>query len=603
MKLISFREIFSGAVNNCRRFPFVIANTLLGVTSALILIDYEGPQKSSILFNIMYASLPGLPLLLALALTAERRKLSKWTSLGIQSAGVLLLVVYGSILPSYLIEEPAIELNRLLMVTLALCFLLTYLPYAGKGGSINGFWHYNKTLVFRAILSNLYSLVLFIGLTLAMQAVNNLFGLEIQPKRYSELAVLIFGFVNVMIFLNGIPDDLDALDSATEYPKALKVFVQYVLIPLAAVYAVIIYAYTAKIIVTWTWPDGWISRMILGYAVPGLLTLLILYPVRSKEENAWMRKISNAFFISIIPLLVLYPLALFRRISQYGFTESRYIAVALAVWLPLIILYFIMAKKWNIKILPLSLGIISLLVSVGPWGMFYVSEQSQSRRLEQILNDKKILVDGKIRQSSEQVTLKDKINISSIVGYLYATHGYGTIQHWFGAPVDSVVADGLKKNKQPEQVVKMLGVEYVLVWEGGMSNTMTLNPAQDAALPIEGYRLLIRSQFFNSDNKEKKYPAMHLVCGASQNLDTLAFFYDSGDGKDTVRFDMITFARKLHDEYGDVHLGNIAQEKMTLTQSGRQLNIRLFLRSLQTQNYENDLRINYYSLDAAFAEK
>ena len=344
MKLLSFREISLDTLRTLRRFPFIVATSLLGVISALILIDYEGPPGTSILFNIVYAAIPGILLLLALTLTAEKRRWNTRVTLGTQLAGIIALSAYASTLPSLLIDTPAADLVRLMTVTIAMTFLTAYAPFAMEG-SINGFWHYNKVLVFRVLLAFLYSTVLYIGLILALLAINNLFSIDIQPKRYGELAVFIYGFINTMIFLRGIPEDLESLDGITEYPKGLKIFVQYILLPLSTVYLIIIYAYAAKILFMWDWPQGWISRMILGYSVTGFLSLLFLYPVHTKGENGWMRTVFRSFFISMIPLLVLFPLALFRRISQYGMTENRYVAVMIAVWMSLIIIYFIFSRK------------------------------------------------------------------------------------------------------------------------------------------------------------------------------------------------------------------------------------------------------------------
>ena len=407
MKLLSFREISLDTLRTLRRFPFIVATSLLGVISALILIDYEGPPGTSILFNIVYAAIPGILLLLALTLTAEKRRWNTRVTLGTQLAGVIALSAYASTLPSLLIDTPAADLVRLMTVTIAMTFLTAYAPFAMEG-SINGFWHYNKVLVFRVLLAFLYSTVLYIGLILALLAINNLFSIDIQPKRYGELAVFIYGFINTMIFLRGIPEDLDSLDGITEYPKGLKIFVQYILLPLSTVYLIIIYAYAAKILFMWNWPQGWISRMILGYSVTGFLSLLFLYPVHTKEENGWMRTVFRSFFISMIPLLVLFPLALFRRISQYGMTENRYVAVMIAVWMSLIIIYFIFSRKKNIKLIPLTMFILSLVMIAGPWNMFAVSEQSQRRRLEGILTQAGILTGGKIHATVTPVSAEEK---------------------------------------------------------------------------------------------------------------------------------------------------------------------------------------------------
>jgi hypothetical protein len=600
MKLLSFREISLDTLRTLRRFPFIVATSLLGVISALILIDYEGPPGTSILFNIVYAAIPGILLLLALTLTAEKRRWNTRVTLGTQLAGIIALSAYASTLPSLLIDTPAADLVRLMTVTIAMTFLTAYAPFAMEG-SINGFWHYNKVLVFRVLLAFLYSTVLYIGLILALLAINNLFSIDIQPKRYGELAVFIYGFINTMIFLRGIPEDLESLDGITEYPKGLKIFVQYILLPLSTVYLIIIYAYAAKILFMWDWPQGWISRMILGYSVTGFLSLLFLYPVHTKEENGWMRTVFRSFFISMIPLLVLFPLALFRRISQYGMTENRYVAVMIAVWMSLIIIYFIFSRKKNIKLIPLTMFILSLLMIAGPWNMFAVSEQSQCRRLEGILTQAGILTGGKIHATVTPVSAEEKKNISSIVTYLHDLHGYGTIRPWFTEDLHQT-DNGMIKDLPPDRVVKKFGIEYVNIWQGVMSNTMMIIVEQDALLDIEGYQSFIRAQFIDENTKEHTYPGMNFSYRVSRGLDSLMMFSGSVQHADTVLIDLHAFAVRMRQEFGDSHLGSIPQEKMTLTGNGKNVKIKLFFKSLQTHSTDGKIRVTSCAFDIAYSK-
>jgi hypothetical protein len=601
MKLPSLRELFSDSLRTVIRFPLVVFISLLGVISALILIDYEGPPGTSILFNIAYVSLPGIPLFLALALTAEKLKWKRRFIISVHAAGVIFLLVYAATLPSFMIETPASELVRLMLMTLAFYFLAMYSPFATKG-SIIGFWHYNKILCFRFLLSFLYSTVLYTGLTLALLAVNNLFNFDIQPKRYGELAVFIYGFINIIIFLRGIPDDLDALDSLTEYPKGLKIFVQYILLPLAAVYLLIIYAYAVKMLFSWSWPQGWISRMILGFSMTGFLSLLFLYPIHGRQENNWMRNVFRIFFISMIPLLILYPLALFRRISEYGMTENRYIAVVLAIWLTLMILYFIFSKGRNIKAVPVTLFIITIITIVGPWNMFILSERSQFRRLEAILTHSGIVMDGHISKTTVPVSADEKKNISSIITYLHDKHGYGMIRPWFNEDLQTIETGSIASNLPPDQVVKKLGVDYVNVREGGMSNTMMLTTDQDFTMNIEGYQTLIRTQYVHPKMKEKKYPDQLVSYRISDNFDTLLFFADRESTVDTVRFNLHELAERMQQEFGNSHIGNIPQEKMSLVGTGRKLKAKLFFKSLQTRSTEGKIQITSCAVDIAYTD-
>jgi hypothetical protein len=193
LKLPSFRQIIEEMRLALLRFPFVFFVTAIGTTAALILVDFEGPPGPTIFFNILFAAVLGIPLLITLVITAEKRNWSNQVSLGMQIAGILLLAVYGATVPSDMVNAPSLHVVRLLMFAVGLLLLASAAPFIGKG-EINGFWHYNKSLFLRALMAALYTCVLFIGLALALAALDNLFGIHISGKRYLELWIFIIGF-------------------------------------------------------------------------------------------------------------------------------------------------------------------------------------------------------------------------------------------------------------------------------------------------------------------------------------------------------------------------------------------------------------------------
>ncbi|MGX7836060.1 hypothetical protein ACWKSR_12990, partial [Campylobacter fetus subsp. venerealis] len=59
-------------------------------------------------------------------------------------------------------------------------------------------------------------------------------------------------------------------------------------------------------------------------------------------------------------------------------------------------IYYSLGKR-NIKIIPLSLALVMLFSSFGPWGMFGLSELMQRNRLAKILTEHNILIQDKIQ--------------------------------------------------------------------------------------------------------------------------------------------------------------------------------------------------------------
>src|SRR5690554_7276939 len=107
------------------------------------------------------------------------------------------------------------------------------------------------------------------------------------------------GFFNTWFFLSGIPEKLDQSEGAYP-PKELKVFAQYILLPLLAVYLLILYGYGAKIVLIWDWPRGIVSYLIICVAVLGITTFLLLYPYSRLEGTNWIKKSTLAFYCLLI---------------------------------------------------------------------------------------------------------------------------------------------------------------------------------------------------------------------------------------------------------------------------------------------------------------
>ena len=600
MKLPSIQQVLQDAKRTFIRFPFVLINAALGTITAVILVDHEGPAQATILFNILLATILGIPLLTGFTLFAESKKWARGMVIGLQIIGILLLVGYGCTVPSDLGDAPAFHILRMLLIAAALHLFVAFAPFSDPG-EINGFWHYNKMLLLRLIVTAVYSVVLFAGLALALAALDNLFGMNMPGKRYAELWFIILGLFNTWSFLAEMPENLDQLEKSTDYPKWIKIFAQYILLPLVLIYLVILYAYIAKILIDWDWPQGWVSRLILGFATTGIFSLLLLYPIRHQAENTWIKRTSRWFYVVMIPLVVMLLLALWRRISEYGITEGRYIAIVLGFWLVGIVLYFIVSKIKSIKTIPVSMCILALFISFGPWSAFSVSENSQVDRLQDILTENNILVKGQIQKAPETVSQDDVVQISSIIAYLHDIHGYDMIQPWFG---ESLKEDSLGvrlKCKEPAVVTRMMGIEYVSVWYGAAGNGILLRSNQAAFIDVEGYERMIRGQYFYIDQDKKNFTDQEIRYRVNSKLDTITFIVTSeGSVLDSLHINLHLLFDQLLADYGSINVNNIPPEKMMVLEENRNLKIKIYFRFIKLHREENLVKPMAYTADILY---
>ncbi len=133
MKHPSFKQILYGALHTFSRFPLVLCCAVAGTASALILDDYEGPERATVLYNVLFASILGIPFLLGLTLVAEKNTWRRARSLGAQLAGIILLIGYAFTVPSTLDSGPSFHVQRLLVLSLAMHLFVSVGPFLGSG--------------------------------------------------------------------------------------------------------------------------------------------------------------------------------------------------------------------------------------------------------------------------------------------------------------------------------------------------------------------------------------------------------------------------------------------------------------------------------------
>lgn len=419
MKLKSFKEIGVIALSTFRRFPLVMLTAFVGTIAMIYFVESDYIKHGTTLyFNwqkfVLLCAL-AIPLMCSISFFSMRKNTKFIYQVILNIIVVIILIGYF-----FLFENIEAHFIRYALYSISAYLLVLYSPYIREKNE-PGFWEFNKMLFFRLLNSALFSFLLYLGLVLAVAAIKELFKVHFSNKIYLDIFVVIAGIFNTWYFLSGVPENLESADRKIEYPKLLKLFSQYILIPLSIVYLLILYAYTIKILVQWQLPIGWTSSLILAYSGIGILAYLLLYPLRRDEENKWAQVFSNTFFKLLFPLIVLMALAVNQRISDYGITEPRYFLIILTIWLFGTALYYTFSKNKNIKVIPVSLMIIALIISIGPWGAFSVSENSQINHVMNILNQNQIIVNGKI---VKDIKLKDKDygNLSSTLYYLQRSH-------------------------------------------------------------------------------------------------------------------------------------------------------------------------------------
>ena len=386
-----FQETLSRANEVIFRYPMILAMALLASVGTICIVETERSEITSyIKFTI--CSCLGISLMFALKMLSQRIG----RELLLQVSGIIFLIGFYFILPDKKNGFTEVYAYIIAVTVLLSHLLVSFVPFLEKDRELR-FWQYNKNLFINIFLTAVFTGVLTGGVELAILAIDKLFDFNFHDRLYRDTFFVLAIFGSSFIFLLFNDKGLNNLEKDGTYPVVLKFFTQFILIPLLLIYVAILYFYSAKILINWELPRGWVSYLVLAYSIVGILALLLVHPLKEENAKSWVKIFSKAFYYTIVPLIVLLFTAIFTRILEYGYTEPRYFVLLLALWLLSIVIYYIFSKKATIKFIPISLFLFGAFALIFPYlNAFSVANRSQKSELMNILNQHQLISAGTI---------------------------------------------------------------------------------------------------------------------------------------------------------------------------------------------------------------
>ena len=617
MKFLSLKYLLTNAKSSFLRFPLVIISSFIAVVISISLFEYGDEIINKLPYiNALLTFYLGVPLFFCITVFNKKNNLSAKYQKLIQILGFALLgLVYISLPSIENTHNTSVPYIRYGVYNVIVHLLVSFAPYL-KTKELNGFWNYNKALFLRICASVLYASFIYIGLILALFAVKTLFDVKIHEELYFDIYIVIIGLFNTWFFVAGVPENLNNLETNTEYPKGLKIFTQYVLLPLLIIYLIILYIYTGKIIIFWDWPQGIVSYLVSGVSILGFFNILLMYPYGKMNENEWIQKFSKAFYYLIIPLVVVLFIALSIRVADYGITLKRYAATMLAIWISIVCIYFIF-KKNNIKFIPISLATLLFFTSFGPWGMFSVSEKNQTKRLITFLNKYELIQNGKIKNEvlweldslpklysknkfSNENILPDFVHneLQSIVNYLDDYHGFSSITPLFTQKIDSLITIASKENKHINEskiYMESFGLKNGRKYKSNFASNSWFSFNQNTTiLNIKEYDYLLPFLFNKNSSKSIHFDidSDHYTFKRKKDLLILS------SEKDTIQVGIRRIANKLVKEYGTTSVKNIPTGKMSVIKTLNKVKFKIDLQNINLSDIDtlsiNNINGNLY---------
>lgn len=417
LKILNFKSI----KDTFKRFPFTIISATLA-SIFLIIATYDQYAED---FNNKMISY-GLVFVFAIFLYAfiklfneglrnyyDLKNLKNNNLLKVISYVITLPMLYGIYELVYDEAGALSNYNDNFVFFTLIAFLVVGTSFVAKFNYHQDYVAY-VAKIFRAfIISNIYSFIVFIGISSIVFALNSLFKFDFGSLVYLRIGIFSFILFNVITFFQDFPKVRDSFTDY-KYPKPFRILLVYIITPLVIIYTLILLAYFIKILVLWQIPNNLIVNLVIWFATFSVVYLFFLSRV---DSIGFINKLKIIFPISLFPLLGMMFFAIYLRIREYGLTENRYIVIAGGLWVFLSLIYYIFYRENSNITVPIFLAAIIFITGVGPASATKLSVRSQNARFEKLLKENNMIAGEGIR-SDVNIDSSVKNQIIDIVSYM-----------------------------------------------------------------------------------------------------------------------------------------------------------------------------------------
>ncbi|AOZ96537.1 DUF4153 domain-containing protein [Butyrivibrio hungatei] len=303
----------------------------------------------------------------------KKKYIILYTTILVVSIGISLVnTLCNNIIENEVIRE--ISEDYCLFYIISAVLLSIYFFYKKSGEK---FETYIAKAFCSMVKAQVVYMILAIGFLILIGIVDSLLFDSYEIYLIERVELMLVGLVEFPCLLAGFSKTSEELD------KFCKALFSYVFMALLGIAYVIIYAYIIKIVVTWTFPSNEVFSILTGLFVCSVPAWFLA--LGSNKES--MEKTVNIMHYAFIPFIVLQIMCLSMRVSEYGFTSSRYFGMALIVFeIAYIIFHAISSiKNWDKNYYILYMGMIAaFIVFIMPFvNVNSVVFMSQKARIEQ----------------------------------------------------------------------------------------------------------------------------------------------------------------------------------------------------------------------------
>jgi hypothetical protein len=419
MKITRLQKALEGLINAISRFPLTTL-FLIGAVVVNAIDIHGGGDYSKYLLTLIVGAILGA----VAQVIFERFYQGNFLKIILNGGAALLTVGY------YLIIMPVPELSIEISVRTAVALFALFIAFIWIP-SIKSKATFNESFMvaFKSFFISLFFAgILFAGTSIIIAATNELL-FEVDSEAYSHAANIIFILFAPLYFLSLIPvyygksdenepeEDMelkeDKINKMANCPKYLEILISYIIIPLAAVFTLILGVYIATNIGSDFWTDNLLEPMIVSYSI----TVILVYILASRLENRFARLFRKIFPKVLVPIVIFQTIASIMKTGDTGITHTRYYVIAYGIFaIASGILFSFLPVRKN-GIIAIILIVISIISIVPPVDAFTVSRNNQIGIIRDTLIKNNMLDNNRIKPGTD-IPAGDRGKIVEALGYL-----------------------------------------------------------------------------------------------------------------------------------------------------------------------------------------
>ncbi len=176
--------------------------------------------------------------------------------------------------------------------------------------------------------------------------------------------------------------------------RILEVLLNWVVSPAVTIYAAILYLYMAKILVTWTLPEGGVAYLVFGFT----MTALVVKAMRTLLEKRTFDWFYDRFSLVSLPIVALFWVGVARRIGEYGLTEPRIYLVVCGGVMTVCVLLFLSRRAgrylWVVLAAMTAFAALAYIPCLEPERVAVRSQLQRAERVAELLG--RLDADGRL---------------------------------------------------------------------------------------------------------------------------------------------------------------------------------------------------------------